>query len=450
MIARARIVIAIGAAGAAACGDGLPDDDPITAVSGSRLAVQWYRYTDGALQPGPALYDLAEHTACEPATMRDGVGRCVPIADEAVYVDATCTALAGRQQLLNGPTHFWLHERIGGRPVVVGLFRAGARIADVGRFWERRDDVCLGPFDSPDGVIYRALTGEVPSESLPVLRERELGDGPVVLVVRDSDDGLRLPLRLRDRARNLPCTPMLRPDGTSVCAPTSAPPATAFGDPTCEEPAVVVPIDALVPTVVATVDPSGCPSYRVLGPELGAPVYRRPFGFCAPVTLAQGDRVFAVGAPAALPALERTVEAVAGRRLQRVALFDGSQRVVDDLLFDTATRASCRRHQDPGAVTRCIPADLPPATLARVDCTAGDFGVVEVPVRTCQKLAFASLVVGDRLEVHTIGATVLEPLVRFDGELCQALVPTPGTEVRALGPALEPDTFLGAISFGER
>src|SRR5207244_4464527 len=74
----------------AACGDDLRRDDVLAATSGSRLALQLYRYEDGTEQPDPIeLYDKQEHTKCAPQTWHDGIVRCTPIADDAVFIDPT-------------------------------------------------------------------------------------------------------------------------------------------------------------------------------------------------------------------------------------------------------------------------------------------------------------------------------------------------------------------------
>ena len=56
----------------AACGDNLHRDDLFTAVSGSRLALQKYRYDDGTEQAvANEFYDTQIHTRCTPrATQR--------------------------------------------------------------------------------------------------------------------------------------------------------------------------------------------------------------------------------------------------------------------------------------------------------------------------------------------------------------------------------------------
>src|SRR5258706_15581040 len=86
----------IAAAGVAACGDNIPPEDILASVSGSRIVLQVYGYDDGARQVDTSvLYDLRLHSRCNAQPWADGVVRCVPEADDAVYTDAACTTLIG-------------------------------------------------------------------------------------------------------------------------------------------------------------------------------------------------------------------------------------------------------------------------------------------------------------------------------------------------------------------
>jgi hypothetical protein len=55
----------------------------------------------------------------------------------------------------------------------------------------------------------------------------------------------------------------------------------------------------------------------------------------------------------------------------------------------------------------------------------------------------------DGVRMHAIGDVVSETLYRFDGS-CQPYVSTAGTSLRFVGPPLPPETFVGAVVFGER
>ena len=99
----------------AACGDNLPaGPELIIAVSGTRLAVQKYRYDDGTeLAVGNELYDTELHARCRSQRWIDDTVRCVPVVDEAVYSDAACTELVGLGRTIEKPTHFVAYDQIG-------------------------------------------------------------------------------------------------------------------------------------------------------------------------------------------------------------------------------------------------------------------------------------------------------------------------------------------------
>lgn len=434
----------------AGCGDDLLVDDVVTATSGDRLMVQWYRYTDGALQHGDELYDLVEHTACAPATWADGVTRCVPVAEEAMYTDAACTAVVGRSaDPREDPTHYVGYDRVAGVRVPTRLYRAGGVIPSVDQFYARLDGECVGPFSSPIDGAYHRITGEVDARTLIALHERVLGTGRLGVDVLEGDDGLRLPRGLRDRALAARCAPSVGSDGLVRCRPLDAAPAGFFRDPGCEEPAIAVNEGFEVPRVLEIVEPSGCRAHRLVGAEVGGPLFRREGAVCRAIPVTLSTHVFAAGPDIAPPVLEQTIEEVAGRRLQRIILRDGGLAVPDDRLYDLATRAPCRRQSIDGT-ERCVPALLAPAsTLATPGCGLS-VPVVELPRRSCEEPAFASSFTSDRSELHAIGAPVTEALYRFDGITCAPYTPVDGAVVHAIGPPLDPELFLDAIVFGER
>ena len=163
--------------------------------------------------------------------------------------------------------------------------------------------------------------------------------------------------------------------------------ASYFGDPACHEP--VVAVGATVPPAIARlVEPSGCASYHRVGPELSVPLYSRAGDTCTPVAAPVDGRLFPLAAPIALPVLGRSLEAIPGRRLQRIILDHDGLRFLDDRLFDTATGADCGRRTLRDGV-RCLPTTIASTTLFLEGC-AVPVRVVEVPQDTCERLAFAT------------------------------------------------------------
>jgi hypothetical protein len=440
------------ALGGAACAENTHPGELFTATSGARLALQLFRYDDGTEQAAAdELYDTELHARCAPRRWSDGAVRCVPVVDDAVYIDAACTMLAGRARTSAKPVLFLAYAAVGGDVSPARLLRAGAAIDPVAQFYELADGACTGPRPSPEEPItYFAVGDEVDGASLVPIRDGELGDGRLAVQVRESDDGARIPLGLRDRELGVACTPAHGTGGGVPCAPAGAAAASAFVDPACSEPAAVVAADAPAPAIAAVVDPSGCTGYRAVAGEVPGPrLYRRDGDACTPFAAPAGARLFATGAALELASLGRALEDAPGRRLRRIVLEAGGLRLLDDRLFDTATRADCRR-QRVGDVPRCLPDTVAPARTLFAPGCAVEIQVAELPRRTCEPIAFAAGLAAGELEIRAIGERPPEaPFQRVSG-LCLPYPSSAETQLRALGPPIDPAAFPGALSFGAR
>jgi len=433
---------------AAACGDNGDRVEVFTATSGTRLALQKYRFDDGTEQTSPGdVYDKELHTNCIARVWVDGATRCVPVADDAVYTDAACTSVIGRSITMEKPTHFIVYENTHGMDLPAHVFRAGMATDPVTEYFVKQDDRCFGPFSAPsDGVTYFTVGDEIDGATLPAIVETEVGDGPLALALHTSDDGLRVPFELRDRELDVPCTPALRGDGSFVCAPLDTQLAFYFADPACTMPVV---IGDAPPAIVEVSDDAGCTAYRRNAGEIAPQAYMRSGASCVPANLGSGDHVYAVGDPIELPVLTRTLDGPPGRRLQQVILDDGALHFYDDRLFDTATRADCRRMQV-GDVTRCLPAALATASSLFTAGCAVPVAVTDLPRRLCERPAFAAANSEVGLEVRAIGDPIANPLFVRSGGQCLPFSAGSDNEVRTVGPPLDPTTFEGAIEFGER
>ena len=437
--------------GCVACGDAVHREDLFTATSGSRLALQLYRFDDGTEQPEPGeLYDTRLHTRCTPRRWIDDVVRCVPVADDAVYIDDACTDLVGLSVTMEEPTHFLAYQH--GRPA--RAFAAGAATDPVSQFFVKQDDGCVGPFPSPqDPIAYFEVGGEIDGADLVPVREAEAGTGRIAVQVRVADDGMLVPFGLRDRELGVVCTPALHGDGSVACEPTGAAPASYFLDPTCDQPVVAVTDGAAIPAIARVVERSGCPGYRTVGGEVSPPLYRRVGDRvdddCIPAATPPGHRLFAATTRLELPALERTLESIPGRRLQRIILDDGDLRFLGDLLYDTATRADCTRRAV-GDVIRCVPSTVAAATTLFTAGCAVPIQAAELPRQACAQPSFATATTEDGFEIHAIGGRIESPLFQLDTGLCLPHSGSLGTDPHALGPAIDPQAFSGAVYFGAR
>ena len=445
---------------ATACGDArivLPRIDP---VSGSRLKLEKFLYEDGTRQvDSSAFYDTRLHALCTPRVWADGVLRCVPVAADALFIDNTCTAALGVSAALHGSavdlefvTHFIGYDWVNGEPVPSRLYSAGDPTTAVDSYYELRDGVCTGPLFAPFEVPFYKLLDELSGLRMPQLEQVEVGTGRLALQLLTTTDGLRVPVGLRDRDLDAPCVAGTRPDG-DVCEPTNAVNATWYADLDCTVPAVVVDADSPAPAVARREDPDGCPSYAPVAGEVTGPVFRRDGAACVQTTIDTSQRVLALGESLELPRLDRTLDGATSRRLAGVILHDEADpalRFSSDGLVDRAIRDDCRRELV-GDTYRCMPARTRPGfTLSTDNCTI-PVPVVALPARTCGTVAFATLPGLDGAPaIHAIGDRVTVPLSILRGDTCVPYEVPPDVTLHGLGPALPPETFASALSYGER
>lgn len=432
----------------AACGDNLRVvDEVFTEVSGSRLALHKYRYDDGTEHvAADEFYDAQLHVRCRPRAWIDGAARCVPVADDAVYADPACTTLVGLGRTIVRPTHFIAYETRAERAIPARAFRAGAEAADIAEYYAIVDGACVGPTGvPPDLTSFFEVGDEIDGSALVEFHEGEVGDSRLGLRIRETDDGLRAPIGLFDRMLDVACVPRLQGDGSFRCEPSDAATAIYFGDPGCNEPVVAVTAEE-VPRLAKVLGPVGCASYHIVGRELSAPVYQREGEACTAVGTPLEGRLFSVEPAIELPVLERSLEGIPDRRLQRVLLDHDGLRFFEDRLFDTSTGAPCSGRAFRGDI-RCLPASIASTGVFVNGCSV-PMRVAEVPQLACERIRFATT--NRPFQLHEIGDVFADPMFRSDGPACRSYTSSPGMEPRVLGPPLDLTTFMPGIYFSER
>jgi hypothetical protein len=428
----------------AACGDNLPRDDVFTAVSGSRLTLQTYRYEDGTEQTvANEFYDLQLHARCAARPWTDGAVRCVPVADDVEFFDPACTMLVGIDRTGGKPSFFVASA--GTAPIHV--YRAGASLQVITQYYAITNGVCAAT-PAPFGTVAYVLGDELDGTTQAELHDREVGEGRIALVVRESDDGVRVQAGLRDRMLGVGCAARARSDGSVVCEPLGAAAAAYFHDPGCSEPVVAVAA-ATPPAFASVIEPTGCASYHGIGADLAPPIYRRDASGCTAVDPPSNLRLRAVEAAVELPTVSRTLENARGRRLQHIVLdadLGSGLRVVDDRLHDTTNATDCT----PRALrdgTRCIPVNLAAVgTFYTAGCTT-QLRVAELPQRPCEPIGFAGTT--RPFQIRSVGDPVSTVFV-LDGTDCAPYSGLPGNVLRVLGPPIDVTQFPAAIYYGER
>jgi hypothetical protein len=459
-----RVVLSLLAV--AACGDNLTVTTQIEATSGARIKLELYLYEDGTEQiDTTSFYDTRLHTRCAPRPWSDELVRCVPDAAEALYTDSECTAAIGVAALPSGHpmhplatnvSHFIGYDWVGTTPQPMRLYSTlGNEVEPVASYYIRQDGACIGPRTAPAGATYYEIDREIDPAVMPVVEQTELGAGRLALRALTTTDGLHVPTALYDRVLGQVCTPTLRTDGLACEPIDSRELSTAewFLDDACSAPALVIGKDDRVPPLIRAPDSAGCASYGTLGPETTATTYAREGNFCVPRSPGEGTRVFALGEPIELARLDRTIEELPARRLAQVTLQDREDaelRFTAEHLVDRAIRSECRRELV-GDKQRCVPATITPLLPVYASGCTIPIAAVSVPARACTPNTFASgFDIDGAMTLHAIGDVMTSPVYTLVFDVCVPYTLSPGNELRSAGPALLADSFLSAVSYGDR
>jgi hypothetical protein len=441
-----------------ACGDNIARDASFEPTSGTRLKLEGYAYLDGSRQWATGrYYDADLHARCTPQRWADDVLRCVPQADEAVFLDELCEMPIGRTFAPDDdedppPAFFIARTVVAGVSLPARLFRARQPTDPPAMYFLPDAGGCAGPFATPAAARHFLVGSEA---NAVALESAEHGEGRLALRMHVTADGLRAPLALHDRELAIDCRPAA-PGDEVPCEPIDAPVAAHFLDPTCTTSAVAVPADTAIAAVARLDDEvSGCPAFHVTGLEHAGDIFVRDRGFCIRVPRATNRRYLAVAEPAQVATVSLDIDRLDDRRLQRMWLSTDGLFALHDRMFDTATRAVCVDRTSAG-LTRC----LPPSTLFgprlyRLDC-AVPVRASPVPQRACVHAGFATRPTRAPDEVpeavHAIQVPYVgEALYHVDPTgFCAPYVPEPGHVLHALGPSLPDDTFAVGVPFGAR
>ncbi len=444
-----RALVLAAMCGAAGCGDDRSVLEVFEPRSGTRLSIEQYQFDDGTrlVEPG-AFYDRRLHARCTPKTWIDGVVRCVPDAEAALYRDAACTMPIGIGSAIKFPTHFIATERRDGGTLPARIFAAAAPTDAVTQAFYRADGECRPMPIGTEGTRFWNVGEEVDGTTLVPITDDEIGDDRLGLAVRRSQDGALVPLGFRDRELGVACAPVPRGDNDTlgVCEPLEAPFATLFADPTCGEPAILAGAPD-TPSIATTRASTGCLAYHEVVPSPLARAYRREGSAC--IAVSSTLTAHALGAVIDLAPVTRTPDALEGRRVQRILASDGTHNVYADRLFDTATRAECRLAKH-GDTLRCLPPALAPIVELFEPGCMQPLVVAVVPQRPCEPIVFAARDASEGYELRAIGEVLDRTAYVSAPNGCQPYVPDVDTELHAVGPALPDDVFISAVPFGAR
>ncbi|MBZ0233600.1 MAG: hypothetical protein K8M05_14840, partial [Deltaproteobacteria bacterium] len=181
-------------------------EDPSTVASGSRLELQWHAFDDGSRQLDTVeIFDAQRGEACVARSWDDGNAYCTPGGRQlsnmvTVFTSASCDATALRR--IDGREATYVHTVVDG--AIAALHRADEVTLDA--FWVRDDaGACAGPYAAAGQHFYQRGVA-VPASELTRVEAREIdAGGRVNLRANVSDDGLALPVGLRDATFGFDC-----------------------------------------------------------------------------------------------------------------------------------------------------------------------------------------------------------------------------------------------------
>jgi hypothetical protein len=334
-------------------------DDPSTLTSGARLEVAWHEFDDGSRQLDTVeIFDAARGELCVAREWTDGASYCTPggrifASVTEVFTSASCDATALR--VADGRSLTYVPTFEGG--AIAALHRADAVTLE--RAWLRDEaGACAGPYATTGSRFYVRGAAVTPAELTRIdTREVDTG-GRVSLRVNASDDGLSVPVGMRDAALGFDCIVRQTSTGAATCLPPRQA-ALRFSDASCAKP--VIGQHASYTTVEpyvfagAVCEPQGF----IVGVEIPAvPGYELVDGACVATAAPIGHRWFEA-APIELATMERRRVTSGGTRLDAIEIAAGDIVLDAGNRFDTRTGGECHlasSASEPG-VRRCLPQD---------------------------------------------------------------------------------------------
>jgi hypothetical protein len=334
-------------------------EDPETVASGSRLELAWHAFDDGSLQLDTIeIFDRARNELCVARTWTDGESYCTPGGRQlttmvTVFTDASCDATALRT--VDGRPATYVHTLEGG--VVAALHHVNAVAVDA--YWVRDDaGSCAGPYAAGAARFYERGAAVTPAE-LTRIESREVETrGRVGLRANVSEDGLSVPVGMRDASLGFDCILRTTAAGVTTCLPPRQA-ALRYADAACRN-AVVgqhASYTDVEPYVFA--GPVCAPMGFMVSIEIpSVPGYEMVNGACVASAAPIGHRWFEA-APIELATMERRRISAPGQRLEAIELAAGDVTFEDGNRFDTRTGGECHlatSTAEPG-VRRCLPQD---------------------------------------------------------------------------------------------
>jgi len=466
------------ATGSGGSGSGSAADPNDGAVSGSRLKLTWYAFSDGTRQ-WSGLYDSERKEYCSPyeGAWPDGNSYCVPDSsgnnvvfsdagctqpevDE--YVGSTCAAAASRYALDE------TYDNCSEQYLPSHLYLVGTPLSATSYYEQLSDGSCaMFTVDPSFEQLYTASSEVMTSDLVQLTLSAPEGSGSLGVRSWESSDGAKLPAHLTDAVNGLDCTPEYYGDSasTAACAPTDAFDAYLDRDAACEQPALDVTSTCAAPPYAYTYPQTSCPSdlasYFAVGAKLASPSLYESFGTtCEAATADPTESYYQLGGALSLAQLQRTPDTDGSHRIQIIHYDNAAGLHFRDptYLYDSQEQAVCVPEQLADGSTRCVPDSGTDVTtgyyFTASSCTATSaIDVVDIYTgpATCTAPTLPAYVrkyvtstgCEASFELHQLASKISTSLYYLDGTTCTKY--TPFEEVfYGIGPAISTNDFESA------
>jgi len=380
---------------------------------------------------------------------------CTPPAAPTVYSEPNCIdGEIGRWLATQPPPeHFFRELTLIGGEVISRVFRRIGEVAPPATTFEITNGRCVETLSA--GWTYYSLGEQLANTSFVRIRQfSSEGEERLGLDAYTTDDGLYVPIEsdgplLRDRALDNECKVIPRPNGdTTTCEPAYAGEAQFSRDAACATRDIfLLEATTTVPEVIMH-DDEGCRSFTRRGGEIPPVPLFFPLGpSCISINPPPDAHLFEVGAAFEVAQLMRVHEDVAGRRLQRIRVGDGTTTVIDPQLYDSELDVDCVRTQI-GDTIRCVPANTFATVLPYFsdDLCTQPIEITLAERGTCDATTkFAIDNRGTAPIVRPIDAPFATPLYEIStGDTCLPYIPSPRLQPFTLGAAMPLERFVDA------
>jgi hypothetical protein len=442
------------------------------AVSGARLKLTWYQFTDGTRQ-WSGMYDAQNKELCSPyyPPWSDGNTYCTPDSGgEIVYTNAGCTTKALHYYVDSvcpqAPANYYLeYATVGCESRPAHMYLRGSPITTASYFYKNGNGTC-GPANAAQ--TYDAFYGfgnQVPNTAFVQLTlGAPTGTGRLGVRYYESADGLRFPWILHDTMLDADCNASYYSDASTAarCVPNDSGYAYYAHDAGCTQPELSLASTCTTPKFAYTFPATSCPgdseTYYTVGAQTTAPPLFEPIGAsCAAQGTSSNTTYYALGGQVATAPLTYAADTGTAHRIQLIHYTtpEGTRFRDPYTLYDSQMGTDCYPETLPDGTIRCVAyggyiysyftssACTTPIDIVEIYSGPSTCAAPVVPKYARKDVAPNPGTCTYGTEVHTI--TTPHPSAVYTGAPGSCSVYTPfEASLYNVGPVVELTDFVGA------